>query len=140
VPPPRPPKIDPTGTMTEEPPPWRTGPREDPQALKRGSEYTVVGAFFAFICWGIWAAAAKGRLAGPLFAFALVLAVAAGVFMIARLVGRIVLVRRMGRVRHTARGAHALTGLFLVAAGVAYLRQTPWIVELITWIRDLLGA
>jgi serine/threonine protein kinase len=138
VPPPRPARVDPTGVMVEEdaPPPWRIGLREDPQALKRGSEFTVVGAFFAFICWGVWAAAARGRLTVPLISFALVLAVAAGVFMMTRLLGRLILVQRMGRSRHTAKGAHALTGLFLVVSGVAYLRQTQWILDFYTWLSD----
>ena len=51
-----------------------------------------------------------------------------------RLVGRLVLVERMGRTRRSARGAHALTGLFLVAAGIAYLQQTPWVVSLYNWV------
>jgi len=69
-----------------------------------------------------------------------VLAVAAGVFAMTRLIGRLVLVQRMGRVRHSARGAHALTGLFLVAAGIAYLKWTPWVMTLYAWIRGLLAG
>ena len=89
---------------------------------------------FAFVCWDIGAASSRGRLATPLLAFALVLLVAAGVFTMVRLVGPLVLVERMGRTRRSARGAHALTGLFLVAAGIAYLQQTPWVVSLYNWV------
>jgi serine/threonine protein kinase len=112
---------------------WPERPREAPGVWKRGWELSGIGAFFAFICWGIWAASAHGRLAGPLLAFCLVLLVAAGVFTVARLLGRLILVQRLGRVRRSAQAAHAITGLFLVAAGVAYLQQTPWVVQLYGW-------
>jgi hypothetical protein len=63
--------------------------------------------------------------------------VAGGVFALSRLVGRLVLVQRMGRVRRTARGAHAVAGVFLSLAGLAYLKQTPWVVEFLTWFKGL---
>jgi hypothetical protein len=134
VPPPK--RIDPTSVPApgEEEPAWRQRPREDLRALKRGWELSGIGAFFAFICWGIWAASARGRLATPLVAFGLVLAVAAGVFAVSRLLGRMVLVQRLGRTRRSAKGAHAITGLFLAAAGIAYLQQTPWVIDLYNWI------
>jgi hypothetical protein len=40
-------------------------------------------------------------------------------------------------VRRTARGAHAAAGVFLAIAGIAYLNQTPWVVDLFTWIKGL---
>ncbi|MGC9671037.1 protein kinase domain-containing protein [Planosporangium sp. 12N6] len=135
VPPPK--RVDPTETLLSadpEPADWPQRPREAPGMLKRGWELSGVGAFFAFICWGIWAASARGNLAGPLLAFSLVLVVAAGVFAVARLLGRLILVQRLGRVRRSAKGAHAVTGLFLVAAGVAYLQQTPWVMQLYRWL------
>jgi hypothetical protein len=52
-----------------------------------------------------------------------------------RLVGRLILVQRMGRTRRSAKGAHAITGVFLVAAGIAYLQQTQWVVDLYNWVR-----
>ena len=60
------------------------------------------------------------------------------VFALFRLVGKLVLVRRMGRVRRSAKGSHAVTGLFLVAAGVEYLRETPWVVSFVTWLHTVL--
>jgi hypothetical protein len=134
VPPPK--RIDPTSVPPpgEEQPAWRDRPREESGVLKRGWELSGIGAFFAFVCWGIWAASARGRLAAPLLAFCLVLAVATGVFMVSRLVGRLVLVQRLGRTRRSAKAAHAITGLFLTAAGIAYLQQTPWVIELYNWI------
>jgi serine/threonine protein kinase len=135
---PQPKHIDPTESVIrpgEEEPDWQPPPREDPRVLKRGWELSGIGALFAFICWGIWAASARGRLATPLLAFCIVLVVAAGVFGVSRLVGRIVLVQRMGRPRRSAKGAHAITGAFLVAAGIAYLEQTQWVVDLYNWVR-----
>jgi hypothetical protein len=137
---PAPKRVDPTESVVrpgDSSPGWQPRPKEDPRILKRGWELSGIGAFFAFICWGIWAASTKGRLATPLFAFFLVLVVAAGVFAVSRLVGRIVLVQRMGRTRRSAKGAHAITGLFLAAAGFAYLEQTQWVVEFFNWARGV---
>ena len=39
--------------------------------------------------------------------------------------------------RRTARGAHAAAGVFLAVAGLAYLKQTPWVIDLLTWFRGL---
>ncbi|HET8640369.1 MAG TPA: hypothetical protein VFM37_00425 [Pseudonocardiaceae bacterium] len=106
--------------------------------LRRGSEWSVLGGLFAFVCWGIWAISSRGlSLAVPVFTFILVLLVAGGVFALCRLLGRVVLERSMGRVRRGAWVSHAVTGLFLAAAGVAYLRQTEWVVETLTWLRGL---
>jgi hypothetical protein len=138
VPPPK--RIDPTESVVrpgDEAADWQPRPKEDPRVLKRGWELSGIGAFFAFICWGIWAASTRGKLATPLFAFFLVLVVAAGVFAVSRLVGRIVLVQRMGRTRRSAKGAHAITGLFLAAAGIAYLEQTQWVVDFFNWVRGV---
>jgi serine/threonine protein kinase len=143
VPPPRPPRadtgvisVDPTHPPEPPPSPWQQT-SEDPRTLKLGWEYSGIGAAFAFVCWGIWAASSGGDLLSQLIAFIVVLVVAAGVFGLSRLIGRLVLVQRMGKVRRTARGAHAAAGVFLAIAGVAYLNQTPWVVDLFTWIKDL---
>ncbi|GAA1817899.1 hypothetical protein HC028_20790 [Planosporangium flavigriseum] len=136
VPPPK--HVDPTeAALDQGSGQWPGGserPREERGMLKRGWEMSGIGAFFAFICWGIWAASARGRLAGPLLAFCLVLLVAAGVFAVSRLVGRVILVNRLGRVRRSAKGAHAITGAFLVIAGIAYLQQTPWVMQVYRWV------
>ncbi len=120
--------------LPEQQEPWRPPARASRGSLRRGWKLSGTGAGFAFVCWGVWAASNRGRLATPALTFAIVLAVAAGVFLLARLVGRLVLEQRMGRVRHTARGSHAVTGLFLVVAGVAYLRQTVWVIDAYTWL------
>ncbi|NJC73734.1 hypothetical protein HC031_29045 [Planosporangium thailandense] len=135
VPPPK--RVDPSQSVlapAQEAAPWPQRPREEPGTWKRGWELSGIGAFFAFICWGIWAASARGRLAGPLMAFGLVLLVAAGVFAVVRLLGRVVLVNRLGRVRRGARGAHTITGAFLIVAGIAYLQQTPWVMQVYRWV------
>jgi hypothetical protein len=134
---PAPKRVDPTESVLasdQDGAQWPQRPQEEPGMLKRGWELSGIGAFFAFICWGIWAASVRGRLAGPLLAFGLVLVVAAGVFAVTRLLGRVVLVDRLGRVRRSARGAHAIAGVFLVAAGVAYLQQTPWVMQVYRWM------
>ena len=76
-------------------------------------------------------------MAGPLITFLIVLGVAAGVFGLSRLLGRLLLVQRLGRTRRTARVAHAVTGVFLVVAGIGFLQQTPWVVDVFTWFRGL---
>jgi hypothetical protein len=118
---------------------WHLPTSADLRTLKIGWEYTGIGAATAFVCWGIWAASNRGDLTGPLITFLVVLVVAAGVFGLSRLIGRLVLEQRLGRIRRTAKAAHAVTGIFLALAGFAYLRQTPWVVDLFTWIRGLFG-
>lgn len=98
--------------------------------LRRGGRWSVTGALFAFVCWGIWAVSARADLTTPVVTFVLTLLVAAGLFALCRTVGRVVVERHFGRVRRSARGAHLVTGLFLAGVGVGYLRQTEWVVEL----------
>ena len=45
------------------------------------------------------------------------LIVAAGLFALSRVVGRVVLEKQFGRVRRTARGSHLVAALFLVGVG-----------------------
>ncbi|MEU8659673.1 DNA-directed RNA polymerase II [Actinoplanes philippinensis] len=104
---------------------------------RRGGEWSSAAVLFAFVGWGIWAISEGGDLGGPLIIFLVSLVVAVGVFSLARLVGRLVLEQRMGRVRHTARGAHMVTGVFLAGVGVAFLRQTTWVVDAIEWVSAL---
>ncbi|WP_433051433.1 serine/threonine protein kinase [Dactylosporangium sp. CS-033363] len=134
---------EPTGMMDFEPEerlPRYSPPRGDrARQLKIGWEYTGTGAIIAFICWGLWALDSEGSLNGPFIAFLVVLGVAVGVFALARLIGRLVLEQRMGRVRRSARGAHAITGLFLAAAGIAYLREVGWVLDAYHWVKDAIG-
>jgi hypothetical protein len=114
--------------------------RWDRRVLRRGGGWTWAGLLWAFVCWGIWAVSVRGAdLVVPALAFVLVLLVAAGVFLLSRLVGRAVLERALGRRRRSALGAHLLTGLFLFGAGFAYLGQTQWVVDAWTWVRGLTG-
>ena len=137
------PAPDPTGMMPAEPeedhrPRYLPSPGERTRQLKIGWRYTGVGAMIAFICWGLWALDSEGSLTGPFIAFLVVLAVAVGVFALARLLGRLILEQRLGRPRRGATGAHALTGLFLTAAGIAYLREVGWVVEVTQWVKGLI--
>ncbi|BCJ60694.1 hypothetical protein [Micromonospora endophytica] len=102
--------------------------------LKRGGEWSMAGALFAFVCWGIWAISAGGDLAGQFLIFILSLLVAAGLFALARLLGRVVLERQLGRIRRSARGAHLVTAIFLTGLGIAYLQQTQWVLDAWSWL------
>ncbi len=102
------------------------------QVLKRGGGWSWFGGLFVFCCWCIWAFANRGHdLTVPMITFGLVLAIAAGLFALARVVGRYVIERWMSRPRRTARLSHLLVAAYLVAIGVAYLRETPWVLNLV---------
>ncbi|GID97256.1 DNA-directed RNA polymerase II [Amorphoplanes digitatis] len=105
--------------------------------LRRGGEWSFAGLLFAFVCWGIWALSSDGDLTTPIVVFIVSVLVAAGLFALSRLVGRVVLERQFGRVRHTARGSHMMAGLFLVGVGIAHLRQTQWVMTAFNWVVDL---
>lgn len=104
--------------------------------LRKGMHWSVMAGLFAFVCWGIWAISG-GDLTSPVVTFVLTLCVAVGLFALARLVGRVFWERQLGRIRRTARGAHLVTAVFLVGVGVAYLRQTEWVVDLWNWVAGL---
>ncbi|NES29019.1 hypothetical protein GCE86_19310 [Micromonospora terminaliae] len=127
------PSVDPGDWTGESTPPRRPVGWHVAQ-LRRGGEWSAAGALFAFVCWGIWAISGRGDLAAPLLTFVLSLLTAVGLFALARLVGRLVLERQLGRVRRSARGAHLVTALFLVGVGVAYLQQTEWVVSAWNWV------
>jgi len=105
--------------------------------LRRGGEWSFAGLLFAFVCWGIWAISSDGRLTTPVVVFVVSLLVAAGLFALSRLVGRLVLERQFGRVRRTARGSHLVAAIFLVGVGVAHLRQTEWVMTAFNWTVEL---
>jgi hypothetical protein len=107
------------------------------QQLRKGGEWSAVGGLFAFVCWGIWALSGHGDLTSPVMAFVLTLLVATGLFGLSRLLGRLVWERQFGRIRRTARGAHLVTGVFLFVVGLAYLRQTEWVIDVWNWVRGM---
>jgi hypothetical protein len=139
------PRVDDTTPALDQPAPtrpWRNEVRVPVRSrlrrLRAGGGWTSIGAMFAFVCWGIWAISLRGDDAGALaLSFFLVLLVAAGLFTLLRILGRVVLERSLGRTRRGARGSHLATGLFLVAAGIAYLGQTAWVVDAWTWLKGL---
>lgn len=135
-----------TAVPAVEPAPVATWPATAPRPplrhqlrqLRRGWEWTGLGGLFAFVCWGIWAISERGEgFAVPVLAFVLVLLVAAGVFALSRLLGRMLLERWLGRARRSAWPSHLITGAFLAAVGVEYLRRTAWIVDAVVWLRGL---
>ncbi len=102
--------------------------------LRRGGEWSSAALLFAFVCWGIWAISTDGDLTTPIIVFILSLFVAAGLFALARVVGRVVLEKQLQRVRRTARGAHVVAAVFLVGVGIAHLRQTEWVMDAYRWV------
>ena len=103
--------------------------------LRLGGEWSTAAVLFAFVCWGIWTISTDGdSLMTPVLVFALSLMVALGLFALSRLLGRIVLERQFGRVRRTARGAHLVASVFLVGVGLAFLRQTDWVMSAWNWV------
>ena len=113
-----------------QPPPlisMRAPNRAGMRRLATGKGLSATGLLIAFVGWGVWAAAGRGTIKTPALGFGVVLAVAVGVFLVCRLMGRFFLVRILGRERRTARAAHAVTGLFLAACGFYYLGQTSWV-------------
>jgi hypothetical protein len=125
---------EPTGTGWPGDPRDARIPGEELRQLRRGFEFSLFGALFAFVCWGLWAISSGGDLRSPIAIFVLTMMVAVGLFFLARLLGRVVWERQFGRVRRSAKGAHAVVGLFLGAIGVAYLRQIEWVVTAWNWV------
>jgi hypothetical protein len=115
---------------------WQRSSRASLRSLADGWGFTATGLLAVFCGWGVWAAAGRGTIAAPLVGLVLVLLVGAGVFVVCRLLGFLLLGRMMGRVRLHARWAHFLTGLFLAVAGVSYLANTSWIVAGVGWIQQ----
>jgi len=112
--------------------------RERIRSLKRGGAWTVFGAVFALLSWVIWAAANRSngvwQAPGVLFVNALV---ALGVFVVLRLLGRLVIEQWMRKPRRGAHGAHLGTTAFLIAVGITYLMQTSWIITAYKWIKGI---
>jgi hypothetical protein len=105
--------------------------------LRRGVEWSNAGVLFAFVCWGIWAISegtSPASLVTPAIVFMVTIAVSVGVFCLSRVVGYLVLVRWLGRMRRSARGAHLITAVFLAGVGVADLRQTEWVMTAYHWV------
>ena len=104
------------------------------RSLKRGGGWTIFGATFALVCWIIWAVATRsqGVYVAP-SVFLGVLAVAAGLFMVLRLLGRMVIEGWMHRERRGAILAHLAITAFLVAVGVTFLQETPWVMSVVHW-------
>ena len=126
---------EPTGTgWPDSPPPVPAVPLG--VQLRRGREWGVLGLVSSFVCWGIWAIWDGGSFLGAFLTYVVTLVVAAGLFALARLVGRLVLERQLHRVRRSARGSYLIVGAFLIAVGFAYLSQTEWVMGVWGWIKS----
>ncbi|MEU8814581.1 DNA-directed RNA polymerase II [Actinoplanes sp. NPDC048796] len=107
--------------------------------MRKGGEWTSAAVLFAFVCWGVWTLSGDGDFGTPVIVFVVTLAVAAGLFCLARLVGHLVLERQFGRVRRSSRGSHLVTALFLAGVGVTFLQQTQWVMTAYHWVTDHLS-
>ncbi|GIF68799.1 hypothetical protein Ais01nite_68340 [Asanoa ishikariensis] len=110
---------------------------EELRLFRRGARLMLTGALFAFVCWGLWAISDGGNLGTPFALFVLTGLVALGLYALARVVGRVVWEKQLGRVRRSARGAHLVTAVFLAGVGIAYLRQIDWVVSAWSWFAGL---
>jgi serine/threonine protein kinase len=109
--------------------------RDQVRVLRQGGGWSWFGGIFAFVCWSIWFVANRpAKPVVPVFAFAVVLLVGAGLFALQRLLGRYLLERWLGRERRTARLSHMGNALYLCAVGVAYLAETSWVTSLWNWL------
>ncbi|WP_144121104.1 hypothetical protein [Catellatospora sichuanensis] len=107
--------------------------------LKAGGRWSVAGAIFLLVSWGLFAASAGADSDHGTATLALVLifVVAVGLFALSRLVGGVVLEKIMGRTRRSAWLSHAVIGLFLVVAGAQYLRSISWVVDAWNFLRGV---
>jgi eukaryotic-like serine/threonine-protein kinase len=135
---PKPPQApDPTPQPQAPPRPPRAPMRDQVRLLKRGGGWSWFGAAVAFFGWSVWAVANRGHnLFVPLLAFAVVLLVGAGLFVVLRLLGRLVVERWLGRRRRGAMLAHLGTAAYLIAVGIEYLHQTPWVMQAVAWVQQ----
>jgi len=113
-------------------------PRVNLRTLRKGGGWTIAGASFAVLCWFVWAAANRksGAVLAPGFLVATAV-VAVGLFMVLRLLGRLVIEGWMHKPRNGAHGAHLGTAAFLFAVGVTYLQETAWVMQAYRWVRGL---
>jgi hypothetical protein len=109
------------------------------RSLRKGSIWTITAGSFAIVCWGIWATAGRSSsgvyLAPSVFLSSI--AVALGIFVVLRLVGRLVIENWMHKTRSGATGAHIGAAIFLFAVGVTYLQQTSWVMKVYGWLKGL---
>jgi hypothetical protein len=105
--------------------------------LRSGAGWTWTGVTILLICWGIWVLSVRGtELLGPVIGLALVLATGLLLFVLARLLGRAVLERWLGRQRRSAWPSHLTVCAFLTMAGITFLQQTLWIRDSWDWVGD----
>jgi len=107
------------------------------RALRSGAGWSWTGVSFLLVCWGIWVVSVRGTgLAVPVIGLVLVFAIAALLFVLARLLGRSVLERTLGRERKSAWPSHLTVAVFLTATGITFLQQTLWIRDSGRWLGD----
>ncbi|GIF99198.1 hypothetical protein [Catellatospora citrea] len=107
--------------------------------LKAGGRWSVAGAIFLLVSWGLWAASAGADSdhASATLALFLIVLVGVGLFALCRLVGGVVLEKLMGRSRRSAWLSHAVIGVYLVVAGGSYLSSIGWVVDAWNFLRGV---
>jgi hypothetical protein len=112
--------------------------RDQLRQLKRGGGWSWFGVAVAFFGWSIWAIDNRhNNLFVPLLSFVVVLVVGVGLFVVLRLAGQLVLERWLGRRRRGATLSHLVVAAYLVAIGIAYLHETPWVMHTMAWVEQL---
>lgn len=129
-------------TLTELPArhkvPW-FGPDSRLGGSRRGLELSIAAGLFTLVAWGVWAFDnSTGNFVTHLVFFLFVVFVAVGVFCAARLTGYYLYSRVFRRKRGSARLAHLLTAVFLVMAGVGWLKDVRAISEGLDWMKGLM--
>jgi hypothetical protein len=120
---------------------WQKVTKSSRRQASDGWGLTAAGLIVIFIGWGAWAAAGRGSGTSPWPGLLLAVVAAGAIFVLARLVGYLVLEQMLGRTRRHARWSHFLTGLFLTVVGIGYLINTKFMVD--SWLRqawDFLGG
>lgn len=110
--------------------------RDRLRLLRSGGRWSVAGAVFLLVCWGL-SATGGGDFTSASLALVLVLAVSIGLFGLLRLVGGMVLEKMMGRTRRSAILSHVVIGVFLIAAGFSYLATIDWVVGAWNFLRGV---
>lgn len=105
--------------------------------LRSGAAWSWTGVSILVVCWFVWVVSVRGStLAGPVIGLVLVLAIGALLFMLARLLGRVILEHGLHRERPSAWPSHLTVFGFWTLTGITFLQQTPWIQDTWQWFGD----
>jgi hypothetical protein len=91
-----------------------------------------------FCCWGVWAANQRGSESAIVLLGSPIAVVVVGLllFLVSRLIGRVIIDSWRTQPRKSARLAHFVTFIYLVAVGIGYLRMTTWVSDAHTFLQQ----